>query len=618
MSGLFGIIDNNRPAIQPYLQSVSARLSHRPWYVTSTWQSDEQPIGLGRIGINVFNREPQPIISQDGRRVLFMSGELYKTAELRQRLSLPSDEPESDPALALRAFEQYGDTFASELNGAFFIAIYDTVSQRLLLTNDRYGLYPHYYAYQPSRFVFAPEVKGVLCAPDIPRTLNRTALAEYLRFQHLLGVKTFHQGIDLFPYGSVGVYDLTTGSWTLTRYWNWDQIPDNSHIPFDEAVMEVGRRMRAAVQRLSSDQLRPGVFLSGGLDSRAIIGLMEKRDPPTVSATFGLRDSRDVYYAEQIASAVGSRHHWFDLPEDGSWVRDYLDLHFQLTEGFHSWIHLHGMSMLPTLRGVMDYNLSGWDGGTLMGNYDLVNQKYNHPVNFSSLVTASFYDFNQAFTWPGLTDAEEQSLYHPGQARDMLGRAFDSFRAELMPFWDFRHDYAHEFFYLTNHCLRMTINMITFARSHLEARFPFWDYDLVDFVFSLRPENRQEKRLYHRMFTEFMPKLANIPYDKKEFLPTSNTLRHDAHALMVRVRRRLRLYPDRPTLYADYEQYMRRSLRAWSEDLLRQPRLVELGLFDARYVQDLLERHMSGQELWTIGKISPLMTLELLMRELFD
>ncbi len=620
MSGVFGIAYDDRFITQTFLQQVSNRLARHTWNLSDTWIADESAIGLGRIGINVFNRETQPVTSSDGQLTLFMSGELYNTTALCQRLDsrFATQTDLSDAFIALSAFEQFGEDFAKELNGAFFIAIHDANTDRLILANDRFGLYPHYYCYHDGGLVFAPEVKGVLCAPFVPRSLDLDAVAQFLRFQHLLGNKTFHEDIHLFPYGSIGVLDLQDAKWTLRNYWNWDQIPDNSHINFEEATRETGRLMQAAVQRLSSDNLRPGVFLSGGLDSRSIIGMMSDRQPPTVSATFGAAQSRDVYYAERIAATVGSNHQWFNLPEDGSWVKDYLDEHFQLTEGFHSWIHMHGMSMLPTLRGLIDYYLSGWDGGTLMGDTDLVNRKYNAPVNFSTLLTDSFYDFNQKFTWPGLTEAEELLLYNPPMLKQMSGRAFESFRTEFTPFWDFRHDYAHEFFYLTNHCLRMTVNMITFARSHMEVRFPFWDYDLMDFVYSLRPEIRQEKQMYRHMITQFMPKLANIPYDKQEFLPTSHNLKRRSQALSVKISRRLHLFPERPTLYANYEQYMRHSLRTWSEDLLREPRLVEQGIVEPKYLKDLLDRHMDGHELWTIGKISPVMTLEMVLREFFD
>lgn len=614
MSGLFGIVNADDPGA--YLTRAAQRMTHFEWYTQDTWISPDNRVGLGQMGIGIFNKKPQPVTSANGNLVLFLSGEFYKTVELRKALSIP--QPVDDAELALAAFEAWDTGCAQRLEGAFFIVVYDRARQRIVLMNDRFGLYPHYYSTSGKQMVFAQEVKALLDVPFVTRTVNLVAVAEYLRFQHLLGTKTFHEDIQLFPYGSTGVFELETGRWTLNKYWNWDQIPYNPQVSFDEAVLEVGKRFQAGIVRLSSDSLRPGVFLSGGLDSRAIIGMVPKRDPAPITATFGNPESRDVYYAAQIAAAMGTRHQWFDLPMDGSWVAPIVDKHFSLTEGFHSWIHLHGMNMLPTLRGMIDYNLSGWDGGTLMGDVDLINPLLNNPINFSTLVTNSFQKFNQAFTWPGLTEAEENLLYTPAYAKQMQGLAFESYRAEIAPYWNFRHDYSHEFFYLVNHCLRLTINMITFARSYIESRFPFWDYDLVDFVYSLKPEIRAEKHMYKAILTRFTPQLSRIPYDKKEFLPTSNKMLHTAHALGMRVGKRLRLLPNRPILYADYEIYLRRAMRPWAEGLIYNGRMGERGMFNMDYVRDLMERHMEGREEWTIGKISPLISLEMVMQNLFD
>lgn len=615
MSGLFGVVNGGDP--EAYLSGAARRMSHFDWYVVDRWTATDKRVGLARLGIGIFNKKPQPVISADGKRILFLSGEFYNTSGIRQELHV--SQPNIDDAeLALAAFETWDTDCARRLEGAFFIVVYDLAQQRLVFMNDRFGLYPHYYSISGTSLVFAPEVKALLDAPFVTRKVNLVAVAEYLRFQQLLGTKTFHEGIQQFPYGSTGVFELQTGRWTLSRYWDWDQIPSNPRVGFDEAVVEVGRRLQGGIERLSSDAYRPGVFLSGGLDSRAIIGLVPKRDPAPITATFGNPQSRDVLYARQIASAMQTRHHWFDLPEDGSWVLPVVDQHFQLTEGFHTWIHLHGMTMLPTLRGLIDYNLSGWDGGTVMGEGDLVNPILNNPVNFSTLVTTSFQKFNQNLTWPGVTEAEERLLYQPAFAKQMLGLAFDSYREELAPYWNFNHDYSIEYFYLVNHCLRMTINMITFTRSHIEARFPFWDYSLIDFMYSLKPQIRGDKVMYKAILTQRTPSLVRIPYDKKESLPTSNTMLHNVHKLGMRLGHKLNLLPNRPTLYANYEVYLRKALRTWGENLVYDGRMEARGMFDMNYVRELMDRHMDGREEWTIGKVSPLMSLEMVMRNLVD
>ncbi|MCB9450585.1 MAG: asparagine synthetase B [Anaerolineaceae bacterium] len=618
MSGLFGIID---PAgdVSGFLSQVVEKLSLRSWYQANTWSAPEARLGLGRLGIGIFNAEPQPITSPDGDITLFMAGELYETDALYKRLVASGQTPRSRIAaeMALSAYQSFGPSFAKFLQGPFFIALYDRTRNTLLLTNDRYGLYPHFYAQQDGKLAFAPKVRGVLCAPFVQRNLNLVSVAEYMRFQQLLGEKTFHQDVKLFPYGSFARFELAQGQWTIERYWDWDSISENTQITFPEAVEEGSRILRQAVERLVGDDLRPGVFLSGGLDSRTIIGLMPPRTPAPISATFGAQGSRDVYYAEQIARTVGSRHLWFDLP-NGHWVLENADLHLKLTEGFHSWIHMHGISMLPALREKMDYNLTGWDGGTVMGHSDHVNPTYTQPVDAITPLLESFRNFNQSYTWPGQLEGEEQLLYTPEYRQKFQGLAFESFRKEYQRFMKFPPRISAETFYVTNHCWRSTQNMVTTARSHMEVRFPFFDYDLIDFIYSLRPEIRGHQLLYRHIITRDLPRLSRIPYDKQEFLPSVNPLLHKTQALSVRLRRRLGLFPQRPTLYADYEHYLRHDLREWAEGILFDPRTEARGIFNKSFLRSLMDRHVSGRELWTIGKLAPIITFEMVMREYFD
>lgn len=619
MSGLFGIAGADQTGIVQFLDTAARKLSHRPWYAADRWTAADEPLGLGRLHIGILNCEPQPVISADGNLVLFLAGEFHNAGELRRQLKTEQIAPrdQTDAELALCLFQRYSLDFVNKLDGAFFITIYDCSRHSLVLVNDRFGLYPHYYFYQDGKLAYAPEVKGVLCAPFVSRKLNLTAAAEYLRFQQLLGEKTFHDNIKLFPYGSIARFDIADHQWTMTRYWDWDRLPERPDVTFDDAVTEVGRLLRQAVERRVTGDLRPGVFLTGGLDSRTLVGFLPPRTMPPVTASFGQKNSRDVYYAAQIAQAVGSQHHWFDLP-NGRWVLENLDLHLKLTEGFHSWMHMHSISMLPNLRGLMDYNLTGWDGGTVMGHSDHINPIYNYPIDRETVLVETFRQFVSGYTWPGLLEAEERLVYTDSFGKQAVGLAFESMRQEFNRFWNFRHHYAAEYFYVVNHCWRSTGNMVKVARSHLEVRFPFWDYALIDFMYSLKPEIRRDQVMYRQIITQQLPRLALIPYDKKEYLPTVNRWLHQPHSLLVRARKRLHMFPNRSTLYADYENYLRRDLRSWAEGILYDKRTAERGILDPAFVRSLMERHLAGREPWTIGKIAPLITFEMVMREYFD
>ena len=618
MSGLFGLINTNQTTeIRQFLDDAGKRMSHQPWHTSDSWRAPGLPMGIGRIGIGIFNHEPQPVASSDGNCLVWLCGELYETRNITPDWNPTySSRSKSFSEVVLSAYQEFGINFASHMKGVFFIVIYDIAQQKLILTSDRFGLYPHYYYVSPNQLVFAPEVKGVLCAPGIERKLNLTAAIEYIRFQQLIGEKTFHENIFLFPYGSVAEFDILTGKWSVQRYWDWGQISPQTNITFGEAVEEAGNLLQTAVVRLS-DGIRPGVFLSGGLDSRTLLGFLPPRKEPPVTATFGYHNSRDVVYAHKIAQAVGSQHYWFDIP-DGKWVTENIDLHLKLTEGFHSWVHMHGISVLKDLRPVMDCNLTGWDGGTIMGHPDHVNAIYNHPVDEWSVGLHTYQQFTGAFTWPGLTDAEETRLFTPEYRRLFANRALESLLMEFSRFWNIRQEYAAEYFYLVNHCCRFTHHMVTTFRSALEARFPYWDYDLIDFLYSLPPELRKNQLLFRTIITRRLPRLARIPYDKEEYLPTVQPFLYNLQKMTVRTLKWLKIFPTHPQLYADYENYLRRDLRNWAENILFDPRTTQRGIFNMDFIRSLMNRHLAGHEEWILGKIAPLITFEMVMREYFD
>lgn len=620
MSGLFGIFDAQQ-TIEPkqFLEIAAQRMSHQPWHVSEIWSASDIALGVGRIGLNIFNREPQPSVSRDGNCILWMCGELYQVPTLLDKLKerRVSFRDESHPELALSAYRAFGDDFVCQLVGAFFIVVYDISRQKLLLTNDRFGLYAHYYAFDGRKLIFAPEVKGILSAPGMTPKLDLASACEYFRFQQILGQKTFHEGILLFPYGSVGKLDLSDGTFSLQRYWDWDQIPHRPEITFDEAVEEAGALLKQSVTSLSGGRERVGVFLSGGLDSRAILGFIPPSTEPPVSANFGVRGSRDVLYAKKIAQAVGSRHHWFNF-SDGHWVLENVNLHLKLTEGFHSWVHMHGISFLEEIRSLMDCNLTGWDGGTVMGHPDHVNAIYNHPVDEWTVELRTYNQFARAYTWPGLTDAEERLLFTPEFGKRALGRAFESMLYEFSRFWKFRKEYAAEYFYVVNHCWRFTYHMVTTARSAIEVRCPYWDYDLIDFIYSLPPHIRRDQLMFRTIITQNMPRLANIPYDKEEYLPTVHPILHKVQKTLVRALIFFNLFPANPQLYVDYENYLRGELLQWAKDILFDPRTQQRGIFNMDFIHSLMNRHLAKREDWVLGKIAPLITFEMMMREFFD
>ncbi len=611
MSGVFGCVDTrvDAEAASQVIARMACALAHLPWYVIDTGQ--HASAAAGRQGIGLFNAAPQPLTGPDGRVWLYFCGELYGADAV---LANPE-------RIALDAYLAHGPSFARTLNGQFTALIIDAAHERLVLTNDRFGLYPHYYATFAGGVVFGPALKCVLAHPAVRKSLDSTALAQYMRFQHVLGERTFFEDVRLLPAAAVLTAGLRDGACALERYWTFADLPKpDAGLSLEAAADQAGRLLRAAVRRSSSDAFRPGVYLSGGLDSRTMLGMIERR--PVVTLTYGDPVCRDVRYARRIAHACGSEHHWVDL-RDSRWVTEHAPLHLALTEGFHSWIHSHGMSTLATARCLFDVNLSGWDGGTVMSHPLSWNGLQRPLANRTAELINDFHYFNQIWTWPGITEPEERLLYMPGRREALAGRAFDSFCAEYAGSEHYPPAMRRELFFLENHCRRQTQYLVVFTRSHIECRLPYFDYALFEFMFSLPFALRKQGRVWRALISRQTPRLARIPDAGDNRLPMPGGVRRGAHSLLMSLRARVNrhiapLFDDDVKQYADYENWLRGGLRRWAESILFDQRTLDRGIFNPDFLRALMARHLSRSEPWIIGKIAPVMAYEMMLRHLYD
>ena len=617
MSGVFGIVDSKRrPSVNQLLAQMGAAMSHREWYRTETYCEDSVGVGLGRIGIGVFNQERQPVCSEDENLIIFLAGEFYDTAKVRRDLTEKGRHlrDDSDAELALRLYQEKGEAFVRDLEGAFVLAIRNRSQHEVIVVNDRFGLYPLLYAHFDGKLIFAPEMKGVLCDPDFRKELNMTALAEYTRFQHLLGDKTFFEELELLPAASFLCFRTDTDHLTLQPYWTFSQIPALPlNVTFGEAAEEAGRLLKLAVDKLTGGGHRLGLYLSGGMDSRAILGFIDRSKMPITSITFGQKNCRDVVYAEQIASKIGTKHHYFEFT-DGGWVKEFADFHLTLTEGFHSWIHSHGINILKQVRSLIDVNLTGLHGAEI--NWE--DPALYHAPDDVAFACRLFNLLSQDTTWPSITGDEETILFSARVTAQMRGLAFDSLRAELAKYTHFSHHQLATCF-SCNTDRRLFQYYTVFNRSHVEQRFPFYDYSYFGFIHSLPPEMLFKRRLRRAIILDRMKPLARIPYDKDD-LPI---MWHEPAKLVRKVKRYVTrrlapVFPEYPTLYADYEKWLRHELREWGEDFLLSKRTLQRDLFNPEFLASLWHRHQSELEVNMIGKIAPLMTLEMMLRKFFD
>jgi asparagine synthase (glutamine-hydrolysing) len=591
-------------------------IRHKDWHVIESYSNQAGGIGIGRKGIGIFNRDTQPVWNSRQTVAVVMAGELLNRNQI-----VGIDPRLPDEQIVLSLYEQFGEQFIKRITGVFILAIWDGLQKRLLIANDRFGLYPLYYAHYNGRLVFSPEVKGILCDPEFKRRIDLQALSEYMRFQHLLGEKTFFEDLKLLRNATLLSYSARTDQLETRTYWDFSEIPElPASLTFEDAVEESGRLLKAAVDKLTLGGYRSGVYLSAGLDSRVILGLIDRERYPVTTVTYGNKDCRDVVYARRIATMVGADHHFFEF-RNGYWVQQYADQHLDLAEGFHSWIHAHGISIMDQVRPIMDVNLTGFGGGQSAIDWEDPPLLYS---NDDDCFNSRLYNLlSQETTWPSLDDSEERLLYAPHLRKEMIGLAYDSFQEELARFEHLPYYQRAAYFALCNPDRRLFQYFTVFHRAAFEQRFPFYDIDYLQFVYALPPEMLFKRRLRRGVILKRMKHLSGVPYDKDNLPVTDSKISYLSsrvkNSVKANVNRHIApLFPEHPTLYADYENWLRGELKDWGEGILLAEETLSWGYFNPTFLKSIWQRHQSGLEVNMIGKVAPIMTFEMLMRKYLD
>ena len=255
----------------------------------------------------------QPMFAAERQIALVFNGEIYNFRELRDRHLQGIDlESRSDTEVLLRLWERLGLRCLDELNGDFAMAILDRRAGKLYLIRDRAGVKPLYYAYRNGRLLFGSEIKSLL-AGGMRRELDAEGLQRYFVFKYTPGPDTLFRGVRRLPPGHYLEYDIASGSEGLHRYWNVD-FRSRSTLRYSAAKEQLRALLQDATRlRLVAD-VPVGTFLSGGLDSSIVAGLLKGDDRIThYCARQSAADSRhegttsDWHYARRLATDWGLR-----------------------------------------------------------------------------------------------------------------------------------------------------------------------------------------------------------------------------------------------------------------------------------------------------------------------
>lgn len=281
----------------------------------------EEALGLHlahrRLAILDIQGGHQPMWNEDGSVCVVYNGEIYNHIELRRELtacdhSFRSDH--SDTEVLVHGYEQWGDDLPLHLNGMFAFAIFDRRRQRLFLARDRFGEKPLFYVDTPKLFAFASEVTALLRHTAIERSLDPRAIKKYLAYGLIPAPLSLYRAVRKLPAGWSLVHDLAGGRSTAREYWRFRIEPFASVRANAEErwVEELRELLDAAVKRRLVSDVPLGIFLSGGIDSSAVLAFARRTLPGSQTKTFSIGFHEPSFdesaYARRVADGLATDH----------------------------------------------------------------------------------------------------------------------------------------------------------------------------------------------------------------------------------------------------------------------------------------------------------------------
>jgi asparagine synthase (glutamine-hydrolysing) len=317
MCGISAIIHpKEKLLVRETLGRMNVAMAHRGPDADGIYINDN--IGLGHRRLSIIDTENsanQPMLSSNKKWVIAFNGEIYNYVELKaNELQGVSFQTESDTEVLLELIQKYGIESLSKLKGMFAFVLYNIETAETFVARDRYGMKPLYYSMQKTGCVIASELRALLASDCIPRKLNRVALEEYVETQTVCAPNTLIENVHLLEAG----HYLHFKKNETTKHCYYRLLDDTSYELSDKTSAQ--ELLRATLQESVSQHMRAdvpfGAFLSGGIDSSLLVGLMSEVRSEKIN-TFQISFEEEAFderkYAQLVAKKFNTDHHEINL-----------------------------------------------------------------------------------------------------------------------------------------------------------------------------------------------------------------------------------------------------------------------------------------------------------------
>ncbi len=618
-------IDRSRKVDPQLIEKMSYLMRHRGPDDAGFYVKKNVGLGHRRLSIIDLACGHQPLTNEDNSLVIVYNGEIYNYRTLRLELQKKGHQfkTNSDTEVILHLFEDEKEQCVNKLWGMFAFAIWDEANQQLFLARDRLGKKPLYYTLQNDCFLFASELKALLIDTDVSLNLDETAIHDYLTFQYVPYPSTIFKGIYKMPPASYLIF--AHGKISINRYWELQYEP-KQEITFEQAKEKTRALLDDAVKIRLESEVPLGVFLSGGVDSSAVVAFMRRHitgELKTFSIGFEEEEFNELPYARKVAQLFETNHQEFIVKPDAIAVLPHLVWHFDEPYADSSALPTYYVAKMA--RQYVTVALNGDGGDESFCGYTRYQgfrpfQRFSHiPVVLRKqlLKPLSRFLFNQFpdnvlfeklfyITDVSLMSPEEQyaqmmiifrdymkplmyseRLLPLVKQKKSIERTLSFMRDEKLRYMIDKMNYSDIMTYLVDDLLPK-MDRMTMAHS-LEGRSPFLDHRILEFAVSLPPEIRFKNNVLKYLLKHALTGI--LPDDI--------------------------LWRQKRGFGVPISHWFKKELFDFAREVLLSRRAIERGLFKMKYIQKLLDDHQQGRQnhhhrLWA------LLNLELWFRTFVD
>ncbi len=608
ITGTFGFED--RKNADDMIAVMNDCIAHRGPDANGIWGNDLCVLGHRRLSIiDTSAAGNQPFLSQDGKLAMVFNGEIYNYIELKKELSADyTFHTSTDTEVMLAAYRKWGIACIEKFFGMFAFALWDESEQCLFIVRDRLGIKPLYYSQIGKEILFSSEIRALLASGKIDRKISHGALSDYFRYQTVHAPNTIIEGVSMLMPGHY--MKITTNGIVTSSYWDLTSRVNNdaSQKSISEVRKDILELLTSSVELRMRADVPFGAFLSGGIDSSIIVGLMSQissHPVKTFSITFHEKEFDEGPYSDLIAKKFNTDHHPIQLS-----AKHFLDL---IPDALRAMDHPSGdgpntyvVSKVTREAGVK-MALSGLGGDEVFAGYNVfrrvkslesqqwmnvVPQLFRQPLGkfmsvakpsiatekLSALLGGSKMDFAHFYPLNRqvLNDTEVEKLLSNHTAEKNVVAELSHLIGKSSLHTLSKVSVAEMSTYMQNVLLRDTDQM---SMAHaLEVRVPFLDHRLVEYVLGV---NDQMK----------------YPHSPKELLTSSVA----------------GLLPDdiihRPKMGFTFPWavWMHNELRSFCEENMAS--LAQVENIDHSAVNILWKRFLAGDKFITWSRIWPLVVL---------